>query len=149
MRVHGLCRMPPPHVQHHIGGLASDPRQPFEGRAAVRYLAAVVIDEDPAQLHDVFRFLPEKTDGFDVLGERLLPEIEHLLRRIRDCEKRARGFVDAGIRRLGAQSDSYHERISIHVIQLADRCGICLLKARENLADRMIAELFCHAGGMR
>ena len=31
MGVHGLRRVTPPHIQHHIGGLAADTRQAFQG----------------------------------------------------------------------------------------------------------------------
>jgi hypothetical protein len=35
-------------VGHHIGGLAPDPRQGFEGLAACRYFTAILIDQNLA-----------------------------------------------------------------------------------------------------
>ena len=68
-------------VEDDIGGLAPDAGQRFEQVAVLRHLAAVAVDEDLRGGDDVLRLGVEQADGLDVLAQRLLAKVEHLLRR--------------------------------------------------------------------
>src|SRR6056297_487911 len=46
MRVHRLRRIVPPHVEHHVGGLAPYAGQRLQRGAAVGYAADIALDED-------------------------------------------------------------------------------------------------------
>ena len=37
------------HVQHHVGGLASNPRKRLQGHPITRHLAAMLLDQNAAQ----------------------------------------------------------------------------------------------------
>jgi len=89
MGVNGLAGMTPPHVQHHIGGLAPDAGQRHKRGTGGGHLAAIVIDQNLAQLDDVLGLVAVKPYGLDMLGHRLKAQIEHLLRRVGDLSATA------------------------------------------------------------
>ncbi len=146
MRVHGLRRLPPPHVQHHVGRLAPHTRQRLQRRAGIWHLAAIVIDQNTAQLDDVLCLLAEQADRLDVLDQPLFTQIQHLLRGVCNFEQIPRRLVDARIGRLCRQRHGHDQSVDIHMLQLALGFGVGLVKARKDLADRVVVELFCHPG---
>lgn len=146
MGVDGLRRMPPPHVQHHIGGLATNAGQRHEGGAGGRYLPIIEIDQHLAELDHVLGLVAIQPDGFDMLDQTRLAQRQHLLRRVGDFKQLFRGLIDAHIRRLRGQRHGDHQSIGVGVVQLALGLGLGGLKPRENLVDRGIIKLLGHAG---
>ncbi len=144
MGIDRLRRHPPPHIQHHIGGLAPDTRQRLQSGAGIGHLAAMVLNQNAAEFDHILGLLPKKPDGFDMIAQGVLTQIKHLLRRIGDIEQCPRGFVDARIRCLRRKRNSHHQRIGIHMLQLALWLGLGRLKAGEYFADRVIVNLLCH-----
>ena len=104
MRVDGLGRLAPPHVQNHVCSFAAHTGQRLQGGAGIGDNAAVVVHEDLAQLDHVLGFLAKQPDGFDVIGQPVNAKVEHFLRRVSDLKQRTRGFVHANVGRLRAQT---------------------------------------------
>ncbi len=146
MRIHRLRRLPPPHVQHHIGGLAPDTGQGLQRGAGIGNFAAIILDQNTAQLDDILGLLAEQADGLDMLGQTLFAQIQHLLRRVGDFEQFARGLVDTRIGRLRRQRHGDDQSVDVHMLQLALGFGVGCLKTRKDLSDRVVIELFCHPG---
>jgi hypothetical protein len=69
----------------------------LQRRTGGRNLAAILLHEDAGELHHVLRLVAEKADRLDMLDEPLFAQVQHLLRRVRHLEERARGLVDASI----------------------------------------------------
>ncbi len=97
MGVDRLGGVRPMHVQHHIRGLAAHAGQPLQGGAGIWYFAAILINQNLAQLHDILGFLPKQPDCFDVFNQSLKAQINHFLRGVYDLEQSPRGLVDAHI----------------------------------------------------
>ena len=147
MRIHGLRGLAPPHIQDHIGRLTAHTGQGLQRSAGIGNLAAELIHQNLRGLHDVLGLLAIKTNRLDVIRQRINPEVEHFLRRIRHFEQRGGGFVNTLVGRLRGQCHSHNERIGVDVVKFALWFGVPVLKARENLADRGVIELlgqFCH-----
>lgn len=117
------------HVEHDIGCLAAGTGQRLEFGARARYDATEIADQLFRQRNDVLGLGAIKTDGLDVVTNRLLAEIDHLLRRIGDGEQCARRLVDAGIRRLRGQHHGDQQRVGIEMFELALGLGIGLAEA--------------------
>src|SRR3954447_3455328 len=67
MRIDRDRRLAERDVEHGTGGLAPDPRQPFERLALARHLAAVLVEQYPRQLDDIDRLRavqPDRADEF-------------------------------------------------------------------------------------
>ena len=144
MSVDCLRRMAPPHVQDDIGGLSSDARQGLQGGSGGRNFAAILVDKDAREPHDVLRLVAKKPDGPDVFGEAVLAQVQHLLGRVRDLEEFARGLVDARIRRLGGKSHGYDKRVGVDVLKFALGLGFGLAESREDLDKRLKGQLPGH-----
>ena len=147
MRVHRLRRKMPPHVQDDIRGLAPDAGQRLQGGAGVRHNTLIILDKDAAQLHHVFRLLAEKPDGLDMLGQPLFPEFQHLLRRVGDREKLARGFVDTGIGRLRRERHRHKKGKGVDVLELALGLRLGGVETLEYRAHPVIGKLLGHVHG--
>ena len=144
MRVHRLRWMTPPHVQDDIGGLSTDARQGLEGSSGGGDLAAKFVDKDAREPHDVPGLVAIEPDGPDVLDKACLAEIQHLLGRVRDLEERARGLVDARIRRLGGQCHGYDESVRVDMLKFAFGLGFGVAESREDLDKRLEGQLLGH-----
>jgi len=145
MGVDRLCRLAPPHVQHHICGFASHTWQQLQGSARIGHFAVEIIHQKAAHLDNVLGFLAEQSDGFDVFQQGLFAQIKHLLRGVSHGKQRPRRLVYACISGLCRQGHRDYQSIDIHMFQLALWFGLAVAKARENLADGVIIQLLCHA----
>ena len=81
-----------------------------------------------------------------MLDQAFFAQVEHFLRRIRDLEQGGGGLVHPGISCLRRKGHGDNQRIGVHVIQLALRLGFGRVETGKDLADRVVAELFCHRG---
>ena len=144
MRVDGLRRMTPPHVQDDIGGLSSDARQGLQGGSGGGYFAVILVDKDAREPHDVLGLVAIESDGPDVFDEAVLAQVQHLLGRVRDLEEFARGLVDACIRCLGGKGHGYDKRVGVDVPKFAFGFSFSLAETREDLDKRLIGQLLGH-----
>ena len=118
MRVDREGLLPEGGVEHHIGGLAPDPRQALERGAILGHFAAIVVDQHLRQRDDVLGLGVEQADRLDVLFQPLFAQLQHLLRRIDLGEQGAGRLVDADIGRLRRQRDRDDQRIGVAIFQL-------------------------------
>lgn len=144
MRVHRLCRVAPPHVQNHIGGLAPHTGQAFERCTRTGNLATVLIDKDAGELDDVFGLVAIKANRLDVFDYTLFAKGEHLLGCVGDFEQILGGFVHACVGCLSGQGDGHDQRVDVDMVEFALGFGLGVLEPREDLAERMIIELLGH-----
>ena len=148
MGINGLCRHAPPHIQHDIGRFAAHAWERDKCCAGIGDLAAIVLNQDTAELDDVFGFVAEEADCLDMLNQTLFAQSQHLFGCIGNFEKFFCGFVHAYICGLGGERHGDDKGIDIHMIELAHGGGICCVKAGENLSERLIIELLGHGEGM-
>ena len=92
-------------VEHDIRGLPTDARERLQFFAGSRDLGTILIDQCLAQRDDVLRLGIEQADGLDGVAQRILAEVDHLLRCVDLREQRPSGDVDAGVGRLRRQDD--------------------------------------------
>ncbi len=144
MSVDRLRRMAPPHVQDDIRGLASDAGQGLQGGPGGGDFAAILVDKDAREPHDVLGLVAIEPDGLDVLDQAFLAEFQHLPGRVRDLEQFKRGLVDARIRRLGGKSHGYDKRVGVDVLKFALGLGLSFAESREYLDKRLEWQLLGH-----
>ena len=144
MRVHRLCGLLPPHIQHDICSFASNPRQALQGSARIGHLAAEVCHQNLRHLDHVASFGFVKPDGLDMGDQPLFAKIDHLLRRIHNFKQSLSGFVNALVSRLRRKRHGHHERIGIHMMKLPLWFRFAVFKPRENFAHYRIWKLFRH-----
>jgi len=108
-------------VEDDIGGLSADARKGLEFFARVRDLPAVIADQRLRQSDDVLRLGVEQADRLDGFAKGFLAQIDHLLRSLDACEKRAGGDVDAGVGGLGGENDGDEKLIRIAGLELRGR----------------------------
>jgi hypothetical protein len=140
-------------VEHDVGGLAADAGQGGQRVAILRHLAAEIAHQYFGQGDDILRLGVEQSDRLDVLLERILAQIDHLLRRFDLAEQGAGRLVDADIGGLRRQGDGDQQLIGIAIFQLRHRGGIGLCQAAEKVEDlalvhgiRAPARPSCHSG---
>jgi hypothetical protein len=92
-------------VEHDVRGLSSNPWQRLKFFAGAGDLAAVFVDQRLAERDHIFGLGVEQADGLDCLAQLFLAKVEHLPWRFDACEERARGDVDARVRRLRGEHD--------------------------------------------
>ena len=126
VRVDGDRRLAEGDVEHDVGGFASDPGQRLQRGAVARHLAAMLLDEDPAQRDQVLCLCAKEADRADQLDDPLLSESEHLRGRVGEREERGGRFVDTGVGRLRRQhdSDQQGERVDEFELGLRDRARL-------------------------
>ncbi len=105
MRVDGDGRLAKGGVEHHVGGLAADPGQGLQRVAVAWHLAAVLLENQPAGLDDVFGLAAIEANGLDVGDEAVDAERENGLGRAGHRVELAGGGVDADIGRLCREDD--------------------------------------------
>ena len=109
MRVDRNRRVAEGDVEHHVGGLASDPRQFYQRRMIGRHFASMLVDELAAQREDVFGLGAEQADRLDVRDQACVAQLEHGLRRMRDREELRSREVHAAVGRLRGEHDGDQE----------------------------------------
>ena len=92
-------------VQNDVGGLATDAGKLVQFVTRARDFASVIADQRLGKRDDVFRLGVEQANGLDLLAERFLPQLNHLLRGLHPGEQWTGRDVYAGIRRLGREDD--------------------------------------------
>lgn len=145
MRIDSLRRMPPPHIEDHIGGFAANARQAFQRRAGGRHLPVELIHKALAKADDILRLIAKKSDRLDMRAHLLLAQGQHLFGRIGNGKERLGGAVDPGISGLRRKRNGHDERIGITVVQLALGGRLGGFKPGENLAEGAVIELLGHA----
>ena len=121
MRVDGDGRLAEGRVEHHVGRLAADAGQGFEGGTVCGYLSVVLLDQHAAGGDDVLRLGTEQADGLDVFGKPILPKCQHAFRVRCDRKKAGGGFVDTNIRCLCRQNDRNQQLEWGRVVQFGGR----------------------------
>src|SRR6202011_3040938 len=76
------CRLAERHVENHICGFATHPRQCFERLTRARHLTPMLLQQLTGQANDVLRLGPKQPDGLDQVLHPLLAESKHLRRRV-------------------------------------------------------------------
>src|SRR5690606_26430856 len=135
MRVHRDGGLPEPDIEHHIGRLAADAGQGLERLPIRRHLAAMLLEQDPAEGKDVLRFAAIKPDRADQLGNAFNPERHHGGGRGGQLEQVPRRLVHPDIGRLGRKHHRDQEREGIAVVELALGLGLDFMEAREDGFD--------------
>lgn len=121
-----------PDVEHHIGRLAADAGQGFEGFAIGGDFAAVELDKHLAQGKDVPGFAAIKADGLDEIGDLFDAQRHHGSGRGRQFKETLGRLVDAGVGCLGREDDGHQQSIGVDVIEFALGLWFDLVKALEN-----------------
>src|SRR5690606_26278787 len=140
MGIYGDGRPAKRRVQHHICRFTPDARQRFQRSAVFRDFTAVLLQQDPAGLNDVFGLAVKQANGLDIGFHTFNAQLQHGLRRIGDRVEQGRGFVDAHVRRLCREQhrdQQFKRRVKV---QLCRRMRILIAQARQ---DRN-AFLFIH-----
>ena len=109
--------------------LRPDTRKGLQGSPGIGNLAAILVNQDTAELDDVLGLLAEQANGLDVLDQAFLAQIQHLLRRVGDLEQVARRFVDTRIRGLRRKGHGDDQSIDVHMLQLALGFRVGLLES--------------------
>ncbi len=124
VRVHRQSRLPKGDTTNDIGGLASDARETYEVLHGRRYLAVILVDQDPRHSHKALRLLAEQPDsadvGFDLAGV-------HLSERPRIWEtgkQRRCRLVYSDISCLSRQNRRHQEFKWVPVVEFTLRIGI-------------------------
>ena len=100
MRVDGDGALAECDVEDDVGRLASDARQLLQRVAIAWHLAAILVDQDLRQRHDVLRLVIEQADRADVGNQAIDTEPGDRSRRVRDLEQPRGRLVDALVGRL-------------------------------------------------
>ena len=111
------------------------PGQRLQRFAVARHLAAVALDQCPAQRDDVLRLGVEQADRLDALAQALFAQRQHLRRRVGLGEQRLGRLVDADVGRLRRQHHRDQQRVGIDERELALRLGIGGGEAAVELVD--------------
>ncbi len=144
MRIDGLSRVMPPHVQDNVGGFPTNARKRLKGGTGRRDFAIEFIDQKLGHFHDVFCLVAEQADGFDVFDQFFFAKVQHFLWRVRNLEKRFRCLVYAEVSGLGRKCDGHSQGIGIGMVQFALGFRFSRLERLKNLDDCRIGELFSH-----
>ena len=144
--VDGHRRLAEDGVEHHVGGLAADAGEGFEGFAVVGYLAAVAFDELAGELRGVLGLVAEQADGLDVFGDAGFAQVHHGLGGRGDGEELAGGDVDALVGGLGRQHHRHQQLEGAGVFQLGGGVGVGVAEAAERFGHRGEAHVGHQAG---
>jgi len=100
-------------VEHDVGGLAPDAGERLKLLARPRNLAAVAIDQCPAEGEDIVGLGVEQADGLDCIAKCGFAEVDHLFGRLDVLEQGTGGDIDAGVGRLGREHDGDQQLIGV------------------------------------
>ena len=118
-------------VEDDVGGLAADAGQSLQLIPGARDLAAVSIDQRPAQRDHVLRLGVEQADGLDRVSQAFLAELNHLPGRLDAREQRPARDVDAGVGSLRGQDHRDQQLIRIAGFELGRRRRVRLCQPAE------------------
>ncbi|MND95256.1 hypothetical protein D3C80_875060 [compost metagenome] len=107
MRIYSHGRMTESHAQHNIGSLAPDTRQFHQFVAIIGNFTAIITDKRFRQQNDVLGLVTPKTNGADIIANRVFAQRQHFLRCVGNRKERARCLVYTRIRCLRRQDDSH------------------------------------------
>lgn len=103
--IDGDGRLPKGGIEHDISRLAPHARQGFKAGPVIRYLAAMLFQQDAAGGDDIFGLGSVKTNCLDVLAQSFDAEFGHFVWRRRHREQASRGFIDTHVSRLCREND--------------------------------------------
>ena len=139
MRVHGHRRFAERRVQHHVRGLATDPRQGFQRCALTWHRAAVLLDKDATGRDHVLRLGIEQPDAADVSLQPRFAERQDRFGRIGHRIQPARRLVSPDLGGLRRQDDGN---------QQLERGRVDQLRGRMRVKFAQAAEQFMAVGGL-
>jgi hypothetical protein len=122
-------------VEHNVCGFAPNSREGLQLFARAGNLAAVSGDQRFTQRDHVPCLGVEQADGLDCGAKPLLPELDHLLRRLDALEERAGREVDAGVGRLGGEDHRDEQSVRVVMLELGRRRRVRLGQAAEELEN--------------
>ena len=111
--------LPEGSVENHVGGFPANSGECLQLVSCPRDLAAIVIDERPAERDHVLRLGVEQADGLDRLAQPLFSKIDHLPGRPDPPEQWPCRNVDAGVGRLSRQHDCNEQRVGVDIVEFS------------------------------
>lgn len=140
MSVDSDCGFSKGHTEHDVGGLAAHTCQALELLALAWHLATKIFDEGFRQGNDVFRLCPKESNGFDVLNQARLSQLQHLLRSGDFFEQGFGRLVDPLVGGLSREHHGYKQGVGVHVVEFAFRFRINRSEAFKYCLDFLAAD---------
>ena len=140
--VHRDGRLLEPDVEDHIGRLAADAGEGFEGFPIVGDFAAVLVEENLGEGKDVLGLTAIEADGFDQFGDLFNAQGDHGGGRGGEFEEALGGLVDAGIGGLGREDYGHKQGKGVDIVEFALGLGLDLMKTLENRLGLSAVQFF-------
>ena len=122
-------------VQNDVGRFPPDSRQLLQLFARAWDLAAMIADERFGQGDDILGLCVEEADSLDGVANPILPQGDHLLRRLNAFEQWTGRDVHARVGRLGREHNGYEQGVGVPVFELGRGGGVLLGKPPEELEN--------------